>query len=124
MSIDRWKKRIGVAYKLNHSDIIFPIWSIENDQNILYNLAHKVIEHKVEKILVGYPSQKSSVQTGIDAFIKQLWFVVDSAIVIERINEDYSSVMAGGMTQSYKKTAAEDTLAAVHLLKEYFWIKS
>jgi RNase H-fold protein (predicted Holliday junction resolvase) len=124
MSIDRWRKRIGLAYKRHDSDIIFPIWSVDNNQDMLYTIAHKVVEHRIDKIIVGYPTQRSHVQRGIDSFIKELWFVIDPLISIERVNEDYSSVIAWGELQNYKKTAAEDALAAVHLLRECFWLKS
>jgi RNase H-fold protein (predicted Holliday junction resolvase) len=91
---------------------------------MLYTIAHKVVEHRVDKIIVWYPTERSAVQAGIDSFIKELWFIVDPLISIERVNEDYSSVIAGGELQNYKKTAAEDTLAAVHVLREYFWLRS
>lgn len=119
MSIDWGKKRIWIAYVTTSSSVIFPIWSLDNNADMLYGLAHIVAEHKINTIIVWYPSQQSFVTKSIDTFIKNLSFVIDPEIVIKKVNEDYSSVQAGAQLWNFKKTAAEDTLAAAVLLENY-----
>lgn len=119
MSIDWGKKRIWIAYVTTSSSIIFPVWSLDNNADMLYGLAHIVTEHKINTIIVWYPSQQSFVTKSIDTFIKNLSFVIDPEIVIKKVNEDYSSVQAGAQLGNFKKTAAEDTLAAAVLLENY-----
>ena len=86
---------------------------------MLYDLAHIVAQHNITKIVVGYPSQESFVRKSIDAFIKDLSFVINPDIVIERENEDYTSVQAGVVVGNFKKTAAEDTVVAGIILEKY-----
>lgn len=121
ISIDRGKKRLWIAYTTDAS-IIFPLWSLDNDQNVLYWLAHIIAEHKATIIVVGYPSQQSYVQKSIDTFIKELSYVIDPTCTIVKENEDYTSVQAGELLWTYKKTAAEDSLAAAKILENYLKI--
>ncbi len=119
MAIDWGRKRMWLAYMNDAHGIIFPLWSLDNDADVLYSIAHFAVQHKASKILVGFPTQQAGLQKAIDNFIKQLWFVISPDCVIERVNEEYSSVQANAMTWVFKKTAEEDSLAAVCLLEEY-----
>jgi RNase H-fold protein (predicted Holliday junction resolvase) len=53
------------------------------------------------------------------AFIRDLAFVIPPECKTIKINEDYSSVQAGAKLGNYKKTAAEDSMAAVYIMQEY-----
>lgn len=86
---------------------------------MLYDLAHLIAQHKIDTIVVWYPWQVSFVSRSIDTFIKNLSFVIDPTIVIHKENEDYSSVQAGATLWDFKKTAAEDTLAAGIILEKF-----
>ena len=119
LAIDRWKKRLWLAYAKEWSDIIFPIWWLDNTQDVLFSLAHLIVQHNASIVVVGYPSQVSYVQRSIDAFIKQLSFVISPDIQIVKTNEDYTSVLAWAQLENFKKTAAEDSLAAVKILESY-----
>lgn len=119
LAIDWWKKRLWLAYNKASVGVIFPIWSLDNDTVVLYNIAHIVAQYDIEKILVWSPSNQEDVQRIIEGFIKQLSFVVPQECFIEKVNEDFSSVQANARLQTYKKTAAEDSLAAVFILEEY-----
>ena len=119
MAIDWGRKRMGLAYMNDIHGIIFPLWSLDNNADVLYSIAHFVMQHKATKILVGYPSQQAWVQKSIDNFIKQLSFVISPDCPIVKVNEDYSSIQANAMIWVYKKTAEEDSLAAVCLLEEW-----
>lgn len=99
--------------------MIFPLWSVDNTPDTLYTIAHFTVQHKATRILIWYPRQESAVQKSIDSFVKQLSFVIDPQCVIEKVNEDYSSIQANALTGNYKKTAEEDSLAAMFLLEEW-----
>ncbi len=86
---------------------------------MLFSLAHLIVQHNATVVVVGYPSQVSYVQRSIDAFIKQLSFVISPDIQIVKTNEDYTSVLAWAQIWNFKKTAAEDSLAAVKILEAY-----
>jgi RNase H-fold protein (predicted Holliday junction resolvase) len=119
LGIDRWKKRLWLAYTTSKSSIIFPLWSLDNNENVLYDLAHIVVKHQIDTVVVWYPSQTSFVTKWIDSFIKNLWFVIDPSIVIHKENEDYSSIEAGVILWNFKKTAAEDTVAAGIIVEKF-----
>lgn len=119
LGIDWWKKRLWLAYVTWKSDIIFPLWSLDNNTNMLFDLAHIIAQHQIKKIVVWYPSQVSFVTRSIDAFIKNVSFVIDPDIIIEKENEDYTSVQAGVLVWDFKKTAAEDTVVAGIILEKY-----
>ena len=78
------------------------------------------MQHRIDMIVLGYPTQASLVQKAIDRFLQDLRMVISSECHITYINEDYSSVEANALTWIYKKTAEEDTLAATILLQRWF----
>lgn len=119
VSIDRWRKRLWIAYTRSVDSIIFPIGSVDNDKDCIYALAHIVAERQADLIIVWYPSKEERIKKYIDEFIKQLQYVVSPDCKIQRVNEDYSSVQAGVVLWNFNKTAAEDTLAAAKILEEY-----
>lgn len=117
--IDWGKKRLWLAYVTVKSSVIFPLWSLDNNTTVLYDLAHIIAQHQIKTIVIWYPSQQSFVQKSIDTFIKNLTFVIDPDIVIYKENEDYTSVQAGAVLWEFKKTAAEDTVVAGIILEKY-----
>jgi RNase H-fold protein (predicted Holliday junction resolvase) len=82
-------------------------------------LAHIVAERQVHLVVVGYPSKQQDIQKKIDTFIRDLSFVIPQECEIVKVNEDYSSVQAGAKLGNYKKTAAEDSMAAVYIMETY-----
>ena len=119
LGIDWWKKRLWLAYVTWKSSVIFPLWSLDNNANVLYDLAHIVAQHQIKIIVVWYPSQESFITRSIDRFIKDISFVIDPDIVIHKENEDYTSVQAGVVVGNFKKNAAEDTVVAGIILEKY-----
>ncbi len=119
LGIDWGKKRLWLAYVTWKTNVIFPLGSLDNNANMLYDLAHIVAQHQIKTIVIWYPSQQSFVQRSIDTFIKNLGFVIDPEIVIHKENEDYTSVQAGVIVGNFKKTAAEDTVVAGIILDKY-----
>ncbi len=119
LAIDWGRKHIGLAGASDAHSIIFPLWTLENTPETLFSLAHIVAERGVHLIIVGYPSKQEDVQKKIDTFIRDLSFVVPTDCKITKVNEDYSSVQAWAKLGNYKKTAAEDSMAAVYIMEEY-----
>lgn len=119
LAIDRGRKHIGLAAASDTHSVIFPLWTLENKADAIFSLAHIVAERQVLTIVVGYPSKQEDVQKKIDAFIRDLSFVISPDCKILKTNEDYSSVQAGAKLGNYKKTAAEDSMAAVYILETY-----
>ena len=119
LAIDWWRRRFWLAYNRADNDIVFPIWSLDNDDVVLYNIAHLVVQYGIGKVIIGTPRYQDDVQYPIDVFIKNLSLVLSPDCIIEKVNEDYSSVQANAHIGVYKKTAAEDSLAAVYILEEY-----
>jgi RNase H-fold protein (predicted Holliday junction resolvase) len=120
LSIDWWKKHIGLAYAADDNQIIFPLGTLQQSPTALFDLAHLLMQHRIDTIIIGYPRQVSWVQAAIDAFIVDLQMVISPDTIIHRVNEDYSSVEANALLGVYKKTAEEDTLAATVLLRRWF----
>jgi RNase H-fold protein (predicted Holliday junction resolvase) len=119
LAIDRGRKYIGLAGASDTHSIIFPLWTLENAPESLFSLAHIVAERKICLVIVGYPSKQQDIQKKIDTFIRDLSFVIPEECKITKVNEDYSSVQAGAKLGNYKKTAAEDSMAAVYIMEEY-----
>lgn len=119
LAIDRWKKRLGLAYTSGKHGVIFPIGSVDNKPDMFYDIAHIVAQHNPKVLLVGMPSQESYVTKKIQKFIHDLKFFISPDINIVPWNEDYTSVQASERLGTYKKTAAEDTLAAAIMIETY-----
>lgn len=119
LAIDWWKKRFWLAYNRADNSVVFPIGSLDNDEVVLYNIAHIVAQYNISKVIIWAPWHQEDLQNHIDVFVKNLSFVLPSNCSIEKVNEDYSSVQANAHIGVYKKTAAEDSLAAVYILEEY-----
>lgn len=117
--VDWGSKYVWMAYLTEWSQVVMPIWYILNDDWMLYNFGDIVGRYNIKKIVVWYPSKQEDIQQKIDKFIKEITFIVDSDISIEKMEEDYTSVEASAMTGEYKKTQKEDTLAAMKILERW-----
>lgn len=116
--VDRWTKYIGLAYQNEKTNMIMPIWYIMNDQQLFFNIADIVSRYFIKQAVVWYPKQHEDNQQKIDEFLENLVFI-DPNIEIIKTNEEYTSVEAGETTENFKKNEAEDTIAAMHILKYY-----
>ena len=119
LGIDRWSKYIGLAYMSLENRIPMPIGYVLNDHMTMPTLADTVIRYHVHAIVVWYPDKQKDVQEKIDAFVKSLSYVIHKNIIIEYINEDYSSVQAGEMISDFKKNATSDTVSAMVILDNW-----
>lgn len=104
----------------NTERVPLPLWYINNDGDIYFNIADIIVRKKISLIVVWYPSKQEDIKAKIDKFIKALSFTIDpESTHIEKINEDYSTVWAGEVVSNFKKNVASDTVSAMILLERY-----
>ncbi len=115
--IDRWSKYIGLAYKNDDQNVIFPVWYLLNGKTMYFDIADVIMRHRISRIVIWMPSKQEDIQDKIQKFIDNLKLVIESTIVIETIDEDYTSVQSGEITSNFKKNVAEDTISAMLILQ-------
>jgi len=122
LAIDRWSKYVGLAYKNNDSEVIFPIGYLMNDQMIFFHIGDMLTRYNVRKIMIGRPAKQQDVQEKIIKFMQNLDFIIDkNEVTIEKVEEDYTSVQSGEIVSNFKKNAASDTVSAMLILER--WIQ-
>lgn len=121
LSIDYGTKQIGLAY-CNHEDIPLPIGNIDNNGDMRFSLMGNIAQYRSRIILVGYPKHEG-MRVHIDKFIKTLQ-IMDTALEIIRIDENYTSVQAQAITWESGKHIAHDTLAAIEIINRYLATKA
>ena len=84
----------------------------------MFGLGEMLGRYHIGTIVIWYPKQHQDSRDKIDELCKQLLFV-DKALVIEKRDEEYSSVVAGATRWDFKKWPGEDTIAAMHILESY-----
>jgi len=113
--IDYGTKYIWLAKKDNN--FIIPIWYINNDGSLIFNLADIVEKHKISSIVIWRPKRQKDMQERIDRFIKE-FKVVYPNFKIQKVDEDYTSVEASATTWTFSKDKwREDTVAAMKILE-------
>ena len=118
LGVDRGSKYIWLAYVNPNLKIILPIWYIENDPSMFFNLWEIIQRYKIWDIVVWKPSDKK-IAKAIESFVEQLKYVVGDKIKIEIEDEDFSSVEASSLEGDFAKTPSTDTIAAMIILKRY-----
>jgi len=117
LGIDRWSKYIWLAYVLDKSEVILPIWYLLNDQMIYFNISDIINRHNVNRIIIWRPARQKDIQEKIQKFIKNLNFIIENMeIEIELVEEDYTSVQSWEIVSNFKKNSAEDTISAMLIL--------
>lgn len=116
--VDRWTKYIGLAYRNEKANMVMPIGYVMNDDSLFFNIWDIIERYHIGMVIVGWPSQHKDTQKSINVFIENVQFI-EHDLVIKKINEDFTSVQAGATTGNFEKNAAEDSLAAMHLLEYY-----
>lgn len=118
LAIDRWSRYVGLAYKNNDSEVIFPIGYLMNDQMIFFHIGDMLTRYNVRKIMIGRPAKQQDVQQKIIAFMQNLDYIIDkNEVTIEKVEEDYTSVQSGEIVSNFKKNAASDTVSAMLILE-------
>lgn len=118
LSLDWGKKYIWAAYRNASINMVMPIGYILNDDMLYYNLRELLHKYKVTTIVIGYPQQHEDLQRLIDSFLEHL-VALEPKLRVIKADEEYTSVQAGATSGDFTKHAAEDTLAAMHILEHF-----
>ena len=118
LSVDYGTKYIGCAYWNQRSRMTMPIGTFLNDQYLMFNIGAVLERYKIGKVVIWYPKQHKKLQASIDSTIEQISFL-DKDLEFVKANEEYTSVQAAETLGEQKKTLAEDTVAAMHILEYY-----
>jgi putative Holliday junction resolvase len=119
MALDYGAARTGVAVSDATGTIARPLGVVERaaDGRGLAELRDLVLEHEVDRIVVGLPvtlrGERGAQAVETDAFVEALRVTV--SVPVETYDERFTTAIAareGG-------TAAEDARAAAHLLESY-----
>jgi putative holliday junction resolvase len=96
MGIDYGEKRIGIALSDPLLTFAYPFATLQNDLNFLNNLAKIIEEKKINKIILGLPSQRFKSSNEISQKVLKLKSEIESKNRIEVVlwDEEYSSVIA------------------------------
>jgi len=89
----------------------------------MFSLWEMLGRYHIGTVVIGYPKQHQESRDSIDRLIKELLFI-DKMLVIERWDEEYTSVLAGAIRWDFTKWPGEDTIAAMHILESYLKEKS
>jgi putative holliday junction resolvase len=96
MGIDYGEKRIGIALSDPLLTFAYPFATLQNDLNFLNNLSKIIEEKRVNKIILGLPSQRFKSSNEISQKVLKLKSEIESKNRIEVVlwDEEYSSVIA------------------------------
>lgn len=119
LAVDWWKKYVWLAYQNVWTEVIFPIWFLQNDPSLFFNFWDIISRYNIWTILVWYPKNQEDIKKKIDDFISQIEFIINDDVKIKKVNEDYSSVQAKYTVWEYKKNETTDTVAAMKILQNY-----
>lgn len=132
MAIDYGSKRTGIAITDELQMIASGLTTVSTT-DLLSFLVDYFEKEKVELILVGEPKQKDGNHSDIEKEIKKFLEKLSKAIsdvVIERVDERYSSKMAfqtmidSGLKKKQRRNKALiDEISATILLQEYLYNK-
>lgn len=118
LAIDRWSKYVGLAYKIEGQEVIFPVGYLLNDQMIFFHIADIIEKHNVGTIVVWRPTKQLDIQEKINKFINNMNYIIEHReITLDRVDEDYTSVQSGEIVSNFKKNVAEDTVSAMLILE-------
>lgn len=120
LGIDRWSKRIGLAYMVLATRTPLPLGYLDNSPVLYSDLASIILEYRIDTIVYGYPQGNKALMSKIDSFVTNLQFSVEDSIVFVPIDEHYSSVQASAITWDFAtKDISQDTIAAMVILERW-----
>lgn len=118
LGIDFGKKRVGVAISDEEGKFAFPHIVLDNDGDIITNIALIVCEHKVDKIIIGesrnFKMEKNPIMQDIERFIDE-WQAA-SKVPIE-LHPEYMSSQQAQRIDTDKEGI--DAKAAAIILQSY-----
>ena len=118
--IDRWSKYIWLAYAHESNDIIFPVGYLINDQMIYFHIADLIQRYNIRIIVLWWPSKQKDIQEKITKFMTSLNYIIEKdQIVIDTVEEDYTSVESWEIISNFKKNEKTDTISAMLILERW-----
>ena len=118
--IDRWSKYIWLAYAHQSNDIIFPVGYMLNDQMVYFHIADLIQRYNVKTIVSWWPSKQKDIQEKITKFMNSLNYIIEKwEIIIDTIEEDYTSVESWEIISNFKKNEKTDTISAMLILERW-----
>jgi RNase H-fold protein (predicted Holliday junction resolvase) len=84
----------------------------------LFNIGSLLEQHKITRIVVGYPKQHELNQKLIDLLIAQMK-AINNRLEIIKVDEEYSTLLAKATLERYDRQNIDDTVAAMHILDYY-----
>lgn len=118
LGVDRGSKYVWLAYEQGDTQIVFPIWYMMNDKDIMWQMWQFLTQYRIGHIVMWWPRDERT-QKLIKPFVEQLTAVAGDKIEIEYANEDYTSVQAGERSGNFQKNMMEDTIAAMIILERW-----
>ena len=116
--IDWWSKYIWLAYTHKSNDIVFPVWYMINDQMIYFHIADLIQRYHVKTIVIWRPKNQKDIQEKITKFMNSLNYIIEKdEIIIETVDEDYTSVESWEIISNFKKNDKTDTISAMLILE-------
>ncbi len=123
LALDVGEKRIGLATADTSVRIAVPFGWLENDENILTDIAELLIRHDIRVVVVGYPRNQSGEPTRqteyVESFVDKISDLdIDAEIVYQ--DESLTSVQAEArLGKNIKNKGDIDAEAASIILQDY-----
>ncbi|MFH1766808.1 MAG: Holliday junction resolvase RuvX [Patescibacteria group bacterium] len=123
LGIDFGAKKTGLALGDSETKIAFPLFVIAGGEAGLVEIKRVVEEEGIQQIIVGLPTtteanQISNYRTTTLNFIEKL--KSELSLPLETIDEQFTSKESRRLQVEEGATAAEDALAAMLILEDYF----
>jgi putative holliday junction resolvase len=128
LAIDHGTVRIGLALSDEMQLVATPWMTLANGPHVVEDLARKIREKQVEKVIVGAPlllsGAKGTAMERVERFTTMLSKALDHEIAVELVDERLSSVTAEKALKREghvidPKEGIVDQLAATVILQDY-----
>jgi len=103
LGIDFGTKRIGLAISDESGTLATPYKAIENNDSTIKTITDLCVEKEIGEIVIGKPTQHSSIEEHINDFVGQL--SITTFLPVHFQNEEMSSVMSEQFKNYEKPTA-------------------
>lgn len=97
-----------------------PLWFLENNANMYFDLSGIVMRYRIDHIIYGYPSGNTNIIKKITHFVTQLKTCLPDTVMFHPIDEHFSSVQASARTGDFDhKHVGQDSIVAMIMLEQY-----
>lgn len=121
-ALDIGERKIGIARANTIAKIAEPLVTLANDDQFLSKLKHLIIEHQVERIIVGLPRNLEGQDTKQTSYVKEFIQGLNLKAEIVFQDEALTSVSAEDLLSSSGKAYNKediDAVAASIILDDY-----